>query len=373
MLIQGRFGDDRRARIGLLGGSFNPAHAGHRHVAEVALRALGLDQVWLMVSPGNPLKPASGMAPFAERVASAGRIAVPPRIVATGIEAKLGTRHTWRTLRHLRRRFPRVEFIFLLGADNLASLHRWERWRQIARQVKLAVVPRPGATRLALASPAAAVLRRARVAPRTLRLRHAPAWTLIQARTSDLSATSIRQGTVAIARSPASPPPAKKAVAKKAAKKAAAKTVSAKKAVTIRKVTATTKAVVEAGPRPRRVRKAGTPQRLEQLVSLITASLEDDKAEDVVVLDLEGRASFADRMVIASGLADRQIQAMATHVAAKMKDAGFGRAKMEGLGSSDWVLLDAGDVVVHLFMPEARALYRLEKMWGPDSPEGDAP
>ena len=358
MLTQGRFGDCRRARIGLLGGSFNPAHEGHRHVAEVALRALGLDQVWLMVSPGNPLKPADGMAPFADRYASARRIAAPPRIIATDIEARLGTRHTWRTLKRLQRRFPRAQFVFVLGADNLASLHRWERWRHIARRIALAVVPRPGATRLALVSPAAAVLRHARGRPRSLCLRRTPAWTLIPARTSSLSATSIRQGSATITRTPA-PRPAR-TPAKKAAKRK----------------TATTKAEVAAGPR-RRPRKAVTaeaaPPRIDQLVTLITGSLDDDKAEAIVVLDLEGRAAFADRMVIATGLADRQIQAMATHLAEKLKDAGFGRANVEGLGSSDWVLLDAGDVVVHLFKPEARAQYQLEKMWGPDSPAGDGP
>lgn len=360
LLTPGRFGDGRRVRIGILGGSFNPAHAGHRHVAEVARRALALDQVWLMVSPGNPLKPADGMAPFAERLASARRIAAPPRVIASDIEALLGTRHTWRTLALLHRRFPHVEFVFLIGADNLATLHRWDRWRVVAGAVKLAVVPRPGATRRALASPAAGVLRRARVEPRTLRLRHPPAWTLIPSRTSDLSATSIRQGNAAIARTPSAPAaiPARK-TAKKAAKRAAA-----------------TKTEVAAGPKKATRRKdapAPAPARLDQLVALITGSLDDDKAEDIVVLDLEGRAAFADRMVIATGLADRQIQAMATHLADKLKEAGFGRASMEGLGSSEWVLLDAGDVVVHLFKPEARTEYRLEKMWGPESPEGESP
>lgn len=369
MLTPGRFGDGRRVRIGILGGSFNPAHAGHRHVAEVARRALALDQVWLMVSPGNPLKPASGMAPFAERLASARRVAAPPRVIATDIEARIGTRHSWRTLAGLRRRFPRAEFVFLVGADNLATLHRWERWRRVAGTAKLAVVPRPGATRRALVAPAAIALRRARAQPRSLRLRDAPAWTLIPARTSALSATSIRQGNAAIARTPTAP---SAAPARKAAKKAA-KTA----AKTAAKRAAATKKDVAAGPAKKPARRktapGPTPERLQQLVTLITTSLDDDKAEDIVVLDLEGRAAFADRMVIATGLADRQIAAMATHLADKLKTAGFGRASVEGLGSSEWVLLDAGDVIVHMFKPEARAQYRLEKMWGPESPEGDAP
>ena len=116
----------------MLGGSFNPAHAGHLHVAKLALQRLRLDQVWLLVSPGNPLKPAKGMAPLAERLRSASRIADGRRIVATAIEAQLNTRYTYDTLRALRRRFPRVQFVWLMGADNLVQLPRWQHWTGIA-------------------------------------------------------------------------------------------------------------------------------------------------------------------------------------------------------------------------------------------------
>jgi len=101
--------------------------------------------------------------------------------------------------------------------------------------------------------------------------------------------------------------------------------------------------------------------------ALIVGSLEDDKAENVVALDLAGRAAFADRMVIATGLADRQISAMAQHLEKKLHDAGLKRVQIEGAGGSDWVLIDAGDIVVHLFKPDARNLYGLEKMWAPTS------
>ena len=188
-------GDRRRVRIGLLGGSFNPAHAGHRHVAERALAALGLDQVWLMVSPGNPLKPARGMAPFAERLASAQGIAGGPRIVATGIEARLGTRYTADTLALLRRRFPRARFALILGTDNLVQLPRWDRWRAIARTTPIAVLPRPGTTRKALAGRAAAVLGHHRRRPSALfrgpEGAHAP-WCLIPGPEHPASATAIR-------------------------------------------------------------------------------------------------------------------------------------------------------------------------------------
>ncbi|HYF08635.1 MAG TPA: nicotinate-nucleotide adenylyltransferase [Acetobacteraceae bacterium] len=192
-----RFGDSRRARIGLLGGSFNPAHAGHRHVAEMARRALGLDQVWLMVSPGNPLKPRAGMAPLAERLASARRIADGQRIIATDIERALGTRYTVDTLRALRTRFPRSEFVLIIGADNLVQLPRWKGWRAMARETPLAVLPRPGWTRRALAGQAARRLAPWRRDPRALLARcnplapHAP-WCLVPAREHAASATAIR-------------------------------------------------------------------------------------------------------------------------------------------------------------------------------------
>ncbi|MDR3522471.1 MAG: ribosome silencing factor [Acetobacteraceae bacterium] len=129
------------------------------------------------------------------------------------------------------------------------------------------------------------------------------------------------------------------------------------------------KKAVAAGPRKiaaERVRERAAPSRLDQLQTIILASLEDDKAENIVAFDLEGRASFADRMVIASGLADRQIAAMATHLEDKLEEAGLKRIQIEGAGGSDWVLIDAGDIVIHLFKPEAREMYQLERMWGPD-------
>ncbi|WP_426956277.1 nicotinate-nucleotide adenylyltransferase [Muricoccus radiodurans] len=201
MAEPGPRGDGRRARIGLLGGSFNPAHAGHRHVAERARRALRLDQVWLMVSPGNPLKRSAGMAPFAERLASARRVADGRRVIATDIEARLGLRQTERTLARLRRLFPRARFVWIMGADNLAQLPRWRRWRRLARRTPMAVLPRPGWTRRAMHGAAASVLRRHRRRPGALlacapvrgAAGHVP-WTLVPAREHPASATAIRAG-----------------------------------------------------------------------------------------------------------------------------------------------------------------------------------
>jgi ribosome-associated protein len=131
------------------------------------------------------------------------------------------------------------------------------------------------------------------------------------------------------------------------------------------------KKTIAAGPKaaPRARRKTAEPTALERLQSVIVGSLDDDKAENVVTLDLEGKAMFCDRMVIATGLADRQIAAMAQHLSEKLHAAGLRRVQVEGAGGSDWVLIDAGDIVVHLFKPEARTMYALEKMWGADLDE----
>ena len=203
-----RFGDRRRMAVGLLGGSFNPAHAGHLHVAQTARRALGLDQVWLLVSPGNPLKPRAGMGTAAARLASAAAIADGRRIVATDIERHLGTRYTVDTLRALRRRFPRVRFVWLMGADNLTQFPRWRGWMAIARMVPFAVLPRPTYTRAALASRAAHRLAHAR---QTVGAGHklaglaAPSWVVLGGRQTPLSATALRRAAAGDDRSPESP------------------------------------------------------------------------------------------------------------------------------------------------------------------------
>lgn len=147
-------------RTGLLGGSFNPAHSGHRRISVRAMAALGLDEVWWLVSPGNPLKPDAGMAPLAARLRSAQRQARRAPIIASAIERDLGTRYTADTLAALVRRYPGREFVWLMGADNLAQFHRWREWRKLARTMPIAVIARPGYDGCAMASPAMAWFRR---------------------------------------------------------------------------------------------------------------------------------------------------------------------------------------------------------------------
>jgi nicotinate-nucleotide adenylyltransferase len=146
---------------GLLGGSFNPAHSGHRAISLFAMKALALDEVWWLVSPGNPLKSdVDDMAPLAERLASAKVLARRSRIHATDIEARLGTRYTVDTIAALVRRYPKRRFVWIMGADNIAQFHQWRGWRRLGRSVTIAIVARPGYEGLTAASLASVWLRR---------------------------------------------------------------------------------------------------------------------------------------------------------------------------------------------------------------------
>ncbi len=181
---------------GLLGGSFNPAHGGHRRITLFANAALGLEETWWLVSPGNPLKPQAGMAPLQARLLSARRQARRARIVPTAIEQRLGTRYTVDTLARLVRRYPKRRFIWLMGSDNLAQLHRWKDWRQLARTMPIAVIARPGYDGAAMTSPAMAWLRCHVTPAASFRKRgqwSAPALVLLRFDPDHRSATAIRR------------------------------------------------------------------------------------------------------------------------------------------------------------------------------------
>lgn len=182
-------------RIGILGGSFNPAHEGHRAISLAALQRLGLDEVWWLVSPQNPLKPVAGMAPFAERFAGAAAVARHPRIRVSDLEPKLGTSYTADTIAKLVRRFPHHAFVWLMGADNLAQIDRWKDWQQIFHAVPVAVFARPSYSLKALAAKAARRFARARLpeaAARSLATAEPPAWVFLHGPLSPVSATAIR-------------------------------------------------------------------------------------------------------------------------------------------------------------------------------------
>ena len=180
--------------IGILGGSFNPAHAGHMHLSREAIKALGLDGVWWLVSPQNPLKPQEGMASFAERFTSAERVAREyPYIHVSDFEQAHGTRYTADTLKQLVATFPDIRFVWLMGADNLAQIHRWQDWRDIFFTVRIAVYDRKPHTFKALNGKAARTFAKRRVPPRELAATSLPAWCFIHGRRHPLSATFIRK------------------------------------------------------------------------------------------------------------------------------------------------------------------------------------
>ena len=185
-------------KIGLLGGSFNPPHEAHLAVSLLAMRRLGLDRVWWLVTPGNPLKDTRALPPLAERMAAARRVATHPRVDVTDLEAAIGTRFTADTIAWLVRRFPAVRFVWIMGADNLAQFDRWQNWRAIAAAVPIAVVDRFGASYAATASPAAQALAGARIREsdaRSLLNRRPPAWVYLHGLKSPLSSTAIRATT----------------------------------------------------------------------------------------------------------------------------------------------------------------------------------
>ncbi len=182
-------------RIGLFGGTFDPAHAAHRGACLLAMKRIGLDRVWWLVTPGNPLKDTHDLAPLEQRVVAARALANHPRIDVTDLEAEIGTRYTYQTIRYLLRRCPHVHFVWIMGADNLRSFHRWQRWRDIAGMVPIAVVDRLGPSLYASAGVAGQALAHARIsesAAKTLPERTPPAWIYLHGLKSPLSSTALR-------------------------------------------------------------------------------------------------------------------------------------------------------------------------------------
>jgi nicotinate-nucleotide adenylyltransferase len=184
-------------RIGLFGGSFNPAHEGHRLVALQCLKRLQLDAVWLLVSPGNPLKDQSGLAPLTERVRATRALMDHPALEVTGFEAAHGFTYSYETLQFLTEAAPNTRFCWIMGADNLEHFDRWERWEEIARLVPIAVYARPGSALKAPLSKAATALAAYRIpeeAAETLMERDPPAWVYLHGIMSEQSSTAIREG-----------------------------------------------------------------------------------------------------------------------------------------------------------------------------------
>lgn len=180
--------------IGLLGGSFDPAHAGHAHITREALKRFGLDQVWWLVSPANPLK-SHGPASMTERIAQARKVMDHPRVKVTGIEERLGTRYTAQTLRALQKLYPLQRFVWLMGADNLAQFHLWQDWQDIAQRVPMGILARPGDRISARMSRAAKLFAPYRISGRNSQLlahADAPAWCFVNVPMMNVSSSAIR-------------------------------------------------------------------------------------------------------------------------------------------------------------------------------------
>ena len=182
-------------RIGLFGGTFDPPHQAHLAASLLALKRLKLDRVWWLVTPGNPLKNTSGLAPLKQRIAAARALTNHPRIDVTGLEAVIKTKYTYDTIRWLIARCPRVRFVWIMGADNLRSFHRWQKWRGIAERVPFVVIDRLGPSLYAAASPAGQAFAGARIPEpeaAALLYRKPPAWTFLHGLKSALSSTALR-------------------------------------------------------------------------------------------------------------------------------------------------------------------------------------
>lgn len=182
-------------RIGLFGGTFDPPHQAHLDATLLAMKRLKLDRIWWLVTPGNPLKNTSGLAPLNSRLAAARELTNHPRIDVTGLEALINTRYTYDTILWLLTRCPRVKFVWIMGADNLRHFHRWQKWRGIAELIPIVVVDRPGPSLYASNSTAGQALSQFRIpesAAASLPGRHAPVWTFLHGLKSGLSSTALR-------------------------------------------------------------------------------------------------------------------------------------------------------------------------------------
>lgn len=181
-------------RVGLLGGSFDPPHGGHLHISKWAMKEFGLDRVWWLVSPGNPLK-AEGPADLDRRMDACNALNDHPRIIVTDLERRFGTRYTAETLTALQARYSGVRFVWLMGADNLAEFHHWDRWQDIMNMMPIGVMARPDQQIAAGCSPAARMYRRKRLSSRrsnALPFKQAPCWSLLTGPMVNMSSTQIR-------------------------------------------------------------------------------------------------------------------------------------------------------------------------------------
>ena len=281
------------------------------------------------------------MAPFQVRLEEASRAAgADRRIRVTDIESRLGpSRYTADTLKALRRRFPRLRFVWLMGSDNLIQIPCWERWPEIFRTVPIAVFDRPSYSLKALSGSAANRIARNRVSAaeaRRLAEMGPPAWVYFHARLDARSATRIRSERKTLPE-------------------------------TLKEQSRELSTIIMLTPPTQPVEP---PQQGSEILNLVLQTLDDGKAEDIVTIDLEGKTTIADHFVIASGRSARQVLALTEHIEQALSRKT--RISFEGKSQGDWVLIDAGGVIVQLLRPVIRGHYNLEKMWGGVLPDTEA-
>jgi nicotinate-nucleotide adenylyltransferase len=313
---------------------------------------MGLDEVWWLVSPQNPLKSSKDTVPFKRRFAMARHQARHPRILVTDLENRLGTRFTFDTLSALRRYYSRTHFVWLMGADNLGQIHRWQHWRSIFETIPIAVFDRPSYGLRTLAGPAAWAYARGRLSQsraRDLATAAPPAWVFFSSQLEPLSSTQLR----------------------KAARDFGPDSLRRRFAASTFKEATSRMETIAIATSPKQTEPplaVDTDIAAQTLKDSIVKSIDDDKGEDIVVVDLRGKSNITDFIVIASGRSARQVGAMADHLVRDLQPELSFRMAVEGLPQGDWVLIDCGDVVVHLFRPEVRDFYAIEKMWGLEPP-----
>ena len=324
----------------------------------VALSRLALDEVWWLVSPQNPLKSRRDMVSFRRRFAMARLQARHPRILVTDLEKRLGTRYTFDTLNVLARYYPNTRFVWLMGADNLGQIHRWQRWRGIFEKVPIAVFDRPLYGMRALAGPAALAYarnRRNQAQSRDLATSVPPAWIFFPSRLEPLSSTQLRKA-------------ARDFGPDSLRSRFAASTFKEHDKRMTASILEKTPIATSATKLPQAEPPGSTDPTPDALKDTIVKSIDDDKGEDIVVVDLRGKSNITDFIIIATGRSARQVGAMADHLVRKIQPELSFRMAVEGLPQGDWVLIDCGDAVVHLFRPEVRDFYAIEKMWGLEPP-----
>ena len=303
---------DINIRVGLLGGSFNPAHSGHLHISLEAVRLLNLDYVIWLVSPQNPLK-ADMRNSLDRRVNYAKLIAKhEKKIIVSNVEKLFPTTYTAETIKILQHTYSNVKFVWMMGADNMAQIHKWYNWRQIFETVFVAVFDREEYEKEALESKAGRCYRTKEINSNDFIKDNLDkgSWFFFKICKSPMSSTALRD---------------------------------------IYQVQYANKNLVGM-------------QSVDYLKDVILTSLDQDQADNIVVCNLKGKADFASYMVIASGRSNRHVISMIEGLMERLKEINISSIA-SGLEDANWVLLDVGDVIVSAFMPEYRELYKLEQLW----------